>query len=121
MRSPVPQASGLDASLRDGRSILSPSGELDMATAARCEGFVFAIFMDEDLRELVLDLRGLTFLDAAGLRAILLIRELADEYGCRLGVIPGPAPVQKMFDAAGVTGTLPWTFPPSWELELPKA
>jgi anti-sigma B factor antagonist len=72
------------------------TGELDISEAPAVE---------EKLREmevhrppvLVLDLRGLTFLDSSGLRLILEADLRAREDGRRLTLVRGPDPVHRVF------------------------
>ncbi|MDQ6750638.1 MAG: STAS domain-containing protein [Actinomycetota bacterium] len=72
------------------------SGELDIATAPEVE---------EELRRLeagappvlVLDLRGLEFMDSTGLRTVVAADTRAREAGRRLVVVRGPAAVDRIF------------------------
>jgi anti-anti-sigma factor len=84
---------------------IRPVGELDLATVpvvdAQLSELVAAGFTS-----LVLDLRELRFLDSTGLRLLLSwdARSRTDEFDLRL--IPGPAPVQRVFDLAGAADIL---------------
>jgi len=77
------------------RLILELDGELDMVSSALlCESLAGA---DPDgLRSIVLDLRGVSFLDSAGLKAIFNARNAAHEQGRRFAVTPGSEQVQRL-------------------------
>lgn len=51
---------------------------------------------------MVLDLRGVTFMDASGLRALLRAADRADRLGRSLQLIDGPRIVQVLLDATGM-------------------
>ena len=84
-----------------------PVGELDIATTpvvdAQLSELVAAGFTS-----VVLDLRELRFLDSTGLRLLLSWDARARTEGVELSVIPGPAPVQRVIDVAGVAHLLPF-------------
>jgi anti-sigma B factor antagonist len=81
----------------DGRSIaVALIGELDLSEATGVE----ETLTDLERRKpalLVLDLRGLTFLDSSGLRLILEADLRARSEGRRLSVVRGPETVQRVF------------------------
>ena len=83
-----------------------PVGELDLATVpivdAQLSELVAAGFTS-----LVLDLRELRFLDSTGLRLLLTWHAKARAEGVDLRVIPGPAPVQRVIEVAGVAHSCP--------------
>src|SRR4051794_36618734 len=93
------------------RVIVAPRGELDVATVGRV-----AVEMEELVRvgvtDLVLDLRGLTFMDVWGLRLVI---EQAGREDATVELIDGPPAVARMFDLAGVRAGL--CFRTSWEIE----
>ena len=77
------------------RLILALEGELDMASStllqealarANCEG----------TGTVVLDLRGVRFLDSSGLKAIFRARKAVRERGQQFAVTPGSAQVQRL-------------------------
>jgi anti-sigma B factor antagonist len=83
------------------------SGELDLAAAPLLEAAIHRRAFESD-HSLVLDLRGLTFIDAAGLRVILRCHDLCVSRERGLSLIPGPPNVQRLFELTGVTGRLPF-------------
>ena len=68
--------------------------ELDLAGAATLEQALGAI----DAPALVVDLRGLEFMDSSGLRAIVLSAQRAQDAGRRFALIAGAAQVMRVFD-----------------------
>ena len=87
---------------RDGDVIaVSAIGELDIATAG---------LLDEELvkahelgpKLVVLDLRGLTFLDSTGIRTILAADARAQEDGAGLRIVRAPEEVDRIFRLTGI-------------------
>ena len=76
---------------------LSLTGELDLASAPRVEEELERVERDGPPR-LVLDLRGLTFMDSTGLRLIAGAdaRPRADDR--RLTIVQGPPAVRRVFE-----------------------
>jgi anti-anti-sigma factor len=85
---------------------LAAAGELDSGTqAALVEAFERAA-EELDGGELQVDLGGLTFIDSAGLRAIIHIERTARERGLRLVVTPPPAALTELLELTGLTDRL---------------
>ncbi|PHQ50567.1 hypothetical protein BLA24_17285 [Streptomyces cinnamoneus] len=65
--------------------------------------------------DLVVDLRGVTFLDASGVRLLLRARRRALRCGARLRVVRGGPMISKVIRIAGVEPAFTWldAFPPS--------
>lgn len=71
-------------------------GELDLSTVET---------LSEELAaharrgaRIVVDLRGLSFMDSSGLSALLGARAAAERDGWELALIPGPAPIAQLFE-----------------------
>jgi len=76
-------------------------GELDLASAPQAEETLRALEQAERPPErIVLDLRGVRFLDTTGLRVILAADSRARRDGRHVQVIPGPEPVHRVFRIA---------------------
>lgn len=92
--------------LADGRPFVGLEGELDLATLPVAE----AAFDGPERRsppELVLDLRGLQFIDSTGVRFVVQARARAGDAGRRLVfLLPAGGPVRRMFDLTGLLGQL---------------
>ncbi len=98
-------AFSVDTATADGRAVVTPRGELDMATqeqlrTALAEAARFGV--------VVLDLGELRFLDTSGLRLILETAEASRRDGFRFAVRPGAEPVQRLFEVAGVMDLVPF-------------
>ncbi|MEA2199898.1 MAG: anti-sigma factor antagonist [Solirubrobacteraceae bacterium] len=87
--------------------VLVLSGELDVASADQLEALIRQICAQTTI-EVVLDLSNLTFIDSAGLRAILLAGELCEDRGHEFAIVPGPTHVQRVFELARLTEKLPF-------------
>jgi anti-anti-sigma factor len=90
----------------EGRTrVIAPHGELDMYTAPQ----LLETFDNVDgMSKLILDLRGLSFMDSEGLRAVLRAAWGFQANGVPLGLIPGDPNVQRVFDITGTTDQLSW-------------
>ena len=76
-------------------------GELDLASAPQAEGALRGLEeADRPPARIVLDLRGVRFLDSTGLRVILAADSRARRDGRRVQVIAGPEPVHRVFRIA---------------------
>jgi anti-sigma B factor antagonist len=69
-------------------------GELDLAGAAVLEREVAAL----DADAVIVDLRGLQFMDSSGLRAIVVAAQRAQDAGRRFALVPGAAHVMRVFE-----------------------
>jgi len=77
----------------------SLEGELDIAAVGEIEPELERLERG-DLPLLVLDLRGVTFLDSSGIRMILAADARAREQSRRLVLVPGPDAVHRVFELA---------------------
>lgn len=80
-------------------------GELDIATTPGAEAEVRRL-EEEGTPEIVLDLRGLTFMDSTGLRLLVGADARAREAGHRLTIIRGPEPVHRVLEITGLDAKL---------------
>jgi anti-sigma B factor antagonist len=93
--------------VRGSRHTLTLAGELDLAAAADLNRKLL-VLCREGTSAVVLDLRRLTFIDAAGLHIIVVAKELCQRYGSELALIPGPKQVQRVFELTNLLGVLPF-------------
>ncbi len=101
---PAPTDFGIDT-IRAGTTVrLALRGELDLATAPLLDEALRAA--GEAARTVVLDLRGLSFLDSTGLRTVLQADARARSDGHDLLVVRGPHAVHRVFALAGVDGVV---------------
>jgi anti-sigma B factor antagonist len=95
----------ISSELVDGAVRITLLGELDLASIRQLEEHFAAI--DEQLpSRLVVDLGGLAFIDSSGLRMLLLADARARERGYELVLLPGPEPVQRVFEMTGALDLL---------------
>lgn len=83
---------------RAGHSVLTATGEIDLATAPLLEERM------NTMRDgsLVLDLTGIDFIDSTGLRVILAADLAATEHGRNLAIVAVDGPVTRLFQITGV-------------------
>jgi anti-sigma B factor antagonist len=86
----------------DGRAHLTLRGELDLATAPELETLLMERL--DASQEVVVDLRGLEFMDSSGIRVLVAGHARAARVGTRLFVVrPQPeSAVAKIVEVAGL-------------------
>jgi anti-anti-sigma factor len=96
-----PPAFRLETEQRDGVVVLSPEGELDLATAPQ---------LAEAFGEgpVVLVLGGLDFIDSTGLATLISERRRRSEQGSPFILVRGSATTQRLFAVTGVEGLFAW-------------
>ncbi len=89
---------------REGAAlVVAPEGELDMATVDSLRASLDDL---GDARSLVLDLRGLDFLDTSGLQLVFEQQRRAEREGFSFVLVRGQRHVQRLFDIAGMNDRL---------------
>ena len=88
------------------RRTLALTGEMDLATAPALEGAVIRLCRD-GIKQLVLDLSELEFIDGSGLHAVSAARLTCQQSGCELCIIPGRKELHRLFTISGLDGRLP--------------
>jgi anti-anti-sigma factor len=99
---PPPEEFSISASDLDGRAHLTLRGELDLATAPELEQLVNERL--DSPQEVVVDLRGLEFMDSSGIRVLVAAHARAGRTGTRVFIVrpaPGSA-VAKIVEVAGL-------------------
>ena len=76
---------------------VAPVGELDIATVEKLRAEVERL-PESSFTKLVLDLRGVRFLDSTGLRLVLELDAAATDASQELLIIRGSAVVQRIFE-----------------------
>jgi anti-sigma B factor antagonist len=79
-----------------------PIGSLDLATTPELEQQIEEL-RRAGVRHLIIDLRGLTFMDSTGLRLALKLDAASRQDGFEIGFVPGPPAVQRVFEVTGTT------------------
>jgi anti-sigma B factor antagonist len=83
------------------------SGELDMLASPDLQAAI-SVLCREGASRLVLDLRGLTFMDLMGLRTVIFAKELCEWHRCALSLVPGPESVQRVFALTDLLDAMPF-------------
>ena len=86
-------------------AIVVPEGELDIATAPLLEAELTAL-RDAGFERLVVDLRGLTFIDATGVHLFLRWAASATRRGHAFSLVPGAQRIQMVLAMTGVVEML---------------
>lgn len=84
-----------------------PVGELDLASAPVLDAQLKEL-REAGVRRVLLDLRGLLFIDSSGLHVILRCDAEARRDGFSLELVRGSRAVQRVFDVSGVAERLPF-------------
>ena len=82
--------------------VVAPRGELDMATVGAVE-HELRRQVESGSRAVVLDLRGLSFMDSSGLHLVARWAAEASRDGFEFQIERGSAVVQRVFELAGMT------------------
>ena len=80
-------------------------GEVDLATAPELDRLLDEL-VESAHRRLLVDLRGVEFMDSSGLASLVRAVHAADANGRQLIVRSGPPQVQRLFELTGVGGRL---------------
>jgi anti-anti-sigma factor len=94
-----------------GRQTLYPVGELDAVVADRFEMVVAAALTDERLTGVVVDLSAVTFLDCAGVGALVASRQSAQRAAKAFDVIGATGLPRRVLQLTGTLTTLRVTPP----------
>lgn len=86
---------------------VAPVGALDLATATQLRERLDEVRASGG-RGLVLDLRGLTFIDASAVRLIIGCNSHARESGIEFSIIQGPRAVRRVFEITRLLDELPF-------------
>lgn len=87
-------------------AIVRIEGEIDVCAADRVQQLLLRIMRMHGPR-LLLDLSAVSFIDCAGLRAVMLTRRHAELHGWSMHLIAASAMTRKMITLTGMEGVLP--------------
>lgn len=96
----------LDVSERDGRTIVTASGELDVHTAPGLKSRLDALSQQPD-PALVVDLGGVGFIDSTGLGVLVTTLKHVRESGGTLDVVVSSPRVLRVFALTGLDVVIP--------------
>ena len=105
-----PQPVMIDVHVQESRRIVRLVGELDMAAAPACSEALHAI-QHQGPYEVVIDLRGLTFLDSMGLSALLGAHLAGLDGHTPVSFVRGGPTVHRVFQLTQMDVRLDWVDP----------
>lgn len=117
---------GVEVQRRDHVTIVQPHGELDLATVetlrstldAAVTATLIAALDGIQIPCLVLDLRGLSFLDSTGLHLLAELDRRANRDGFQLTLHAPAAPVDRALQLSGLDHVLPFAMPEDGAADL---
>ncbi len=96
------QVFGVDEDREAGRTVVTVSGEVDVATApALRECLDRVVGLDEGA--VVVDLRGVTFIDSTGLGVLIGAHRASSDAGRELRLVLAEPRILKVFEITGLT------------------
>jgi anti-sigma B factor antagonist len=87
-------------------AVVAPTGELDLSGAAVLQAELDRLAEDNELGAVVIDLRGLEFMDSSGLRLVVLADMQAREAGRRFALVRGVETVHRVFEITRMSDRL---------------
>lgn len=89
----------VDVNAETRGTVLTVSGELDVASSQALEHELEKL---GDVATVIVDLRGLTFIDSTGLGVLVRAHQLAHEHGRRFGLVRGNGQVNRLLSLTGL-------------------
>lgn len=89
----------VDVNAETRGTVLTVSGELDVASSRALEHELEKL---GDVATVIVDLRGLTFIDSTGLGVLVRAHQLAKEHGRRFGLVRGNGQVNRLLSLTGL-------------------
>ena len=118
MSDPAPFA--IEVQRRDHVTIVQPRGELDLATVETLRAALDVAIAEtlraapdgcESAARLLVDLRGLSFIDSSGLHLLVALDQRAQRDGFQLTLLAPAAPIDRAIRLCGLDQTLPFAAP----------
>ena len=100
-----PEPFAVEVQRRDDVAIVQPRGELDIATVETLRAALDGI---ENPGRLVLDLRGLSFIDSTGLHLLVALHQRAQRDEFQLTLLAPAAPTDRAIQLCGLYEVLPF-------------
>jgi anti-anti-sigma factor len=97
----------IDVEREPGRARVRPVGELDLATVPTLEQELTRV-RESGVPAVVLDLRGLTFMDSTGLSLTLRWALEASRDGFDFSLVRGEGAIRRLFELTGMDRRLPF-------------
>ncbi len=105
-----PQPFSFDTEVQGSRTVLRLKGELDMAAAPALTDALHRL-QHEDAREIIVDLRGLCFLDSMGLSALMEAHGAGQDGHRTVSFVAGGRTVQRVFQVTKMDERVTWIEP----------
>jgi anti-sigma B factor antagonist len=102
-----PSSFAIDSQLQADTARMTVAGELDIATVDQLEAEVGAV-LARGVRQLVLDLTGLTFIDSSALRLFIVLNDRSAGEDWQLSLIRPAGPALSIFQISGAEEHLPF-------------
>src|SRR3954469_4644057 len=96
-----PKPFSCDVAHRGDPLFVCPTGNLDMGTAPILEDTLREL-VDGGARRVIVDLRGLGFMDSTGITLVTRFNLEARNDGFNFGLVPGPPRVMRLFELTGL-------------------
>ena len=100
----------VDVNRLGATALVQPRGELDLASIEKLRAALDGLGAP---RSLILDMRGLSFIDSTGLHLLAQLHERAQRDGFALELIAPPAPADRSIRVCGLDRRLPFVTAPS--------
>jgi anti-sigma B factor antagonist len=79
-------------------AVVAPTGDLDLSGSRVLEGELDRLAAEPEVGAVVLDLRGLEFMDSSGLRLVIVADMRTRAAGRRFALVRGPDTVHRVFE-----------------------
>ncbi len=89
-----------------GAVVVRLQGEFDLGCVGRFREQLEGV-LDDEVKTLIIDLRGLEFIDSSGMRLLIELNGSASADGVSLTVICGDGAVRRVLRQTGLDGVLP--------------
>jgi anti-sigma B factor antagonist len=97
---------GIQSGRRGHEHLIALEGDLEMANVAAIEREL-ELAEAGDCRQIVLDLRGLTFLDSTGIQVLMGAHARSHASGRAIALVVDHGPVRRVLDVCGALSILP--------------
>jgi anti-anti-sigma factor len=108
----------VDATSDARATVLTVAGELDLASSPALEEELKRAY-DAPTELVIVDLRGLEFMDSTGLNLLVKAHQQAEESGRRFALVRGSAQVQRLLSLTGLDERLNIVDAPEELLSIP--
>ena len=81
---------------------MTMTGEMDAITARQVHQVVLEALRQHRPTHIELDVAGITYLDSAGIRALVLCQDDARQVGCDITVVNAPARIYRVLEITGL-------------------